>query len=87
MDNKDFTEKIYGPYNAAWKIIKLLQYCGAHSGNWDLWYKELRRYEKEYLDGNKFAFDLGKFIMQAAEDIRDMNEGRVYEAQSTNEEK
>lgn len=87
MNNKDFTEKIYGPYNEAWKLIKLLQHCSKYKESdehWELWYKELERYSKLY-PGNKFAHDLLLFVGQtAACDIRDMNEGRTDEAQDSN---
>lgn len=74
MENKEFTEKIFGPYNEAWKVIKLLQHCTATDGDWELYEKEFRRYCKQYPD-NKFAYDVSMFIMKAAEDIRDMNGG------------
>ncbi len=87
MDNKDFTEKIYGPYNEAWKLIKLLQHCAKYEETkeyWDLWYKELERYSKKY-PGNKFAEDLKMFVGHtAANDIRDMNKGRTDEPQDAN---
>lgn len=73
MNTDKFKEKIYGPYLDAWKIIKLLQYCTEHEGNWDAFAKEHRRFYKAYPD-NKFADDLFNFLMTAAEDIRDMNE-------------
>lgn len=87
MNNKDFTEKIYGPYNEAWKLIKLLQHCAKYEETkeyWDLWYKELERYSKKY-PGNKFAEDLKMFVGHtAANDIRGMNEGKTDEAQDSN---
>lgn len=74
MDNKVFTEKIYGPYNEAWKVIKLLQHCTATDGDWDKYYEEYKRFCDQYPE-NKFAYDLGAFILKAADDIRDMNGG------------
>lgn len=74
MDNKVFTEKIYGPYNEAWKLIKLLQHCTATSGDWDKYVEEFKKFCNMYPD-NDFAYDLGCFILKAADDIRDMNGG------------
>ena len=44
MTNKEFMEKIYAPYNEAWKIVKLIQYaqhsqCFTHSRS---------RFEREF---------------------------------------
>lgn len=72
MEDQRFKEVIYGPYNEGWKIIKLLQHCTEHEGDWDKWYAEFDRFCKAY-PGNKFAYDLGRFLDQAAEDIKKMN--------------
>lgn len=72
MEDKVFKEKVYGPYSEAWKVIKLLQHCTEHGGDWDKWYAEFDRFCKAH-PGNQFAYDLGKFLMDAAEDIKKMN--------------
>ena len=82
MDNKVFTEKIYGPYNEAWKVIKLLQHCTATDGDWDKYLSEYERFCKMYPE-NKFAYDLGTFILKAADDIRDINGGPEDAIQKT----
>jgi len=82
MDNKVFTEKIYGPYNEAWKVIKLLQHCTATDGDWDKYLAEYYRFCDKY-PGNKFAYDLGTFILKAADDIRDINGGLEDAIQKT----
>ena len=88
MEDKEFVEKIYGPYSAAWKLIKLLQHCSTHSGDWELYKKELDRYIEEYTRDNQFAYDLGLFICNTVEhDIRTINDGGKHEAQGTNEAK
>ena len=74
MNDKEFTEKIYGPYGEAWKVIKLLQHCSATDGDWDLYEKEYMKFAKKYED-TKFGYDLAAFILKAADDIRDMNGG------------
>lgn len=86
MDNKEFVEKIYGPYNAAWKLLKLLQHCSSHDGDWDLYKKELDRYTEEHTKDNQFAYDLGLFIATKAEwDIRNINDkGARNEVQDAN---
>ena len=76
MDDNTFKEQIYGPYIEVWKIIKLLQHCSSISGDWDKYKKELDRYAKEF-DGNKFAEDLGMFLLQAAEDIKEANDNEA----------
>lgn len=72
MEDQRFREVIYGPYGEGWKIIKLLQHCTEHSGDWDKWYAEYDRFCKAYPE-NKFAYDLGSFLLDAAEDIKKMN--------------
>ena len=86
MKDKEFVEKIYGPYNAAWKLLKLLQHCSSHDGDWDLYKKELDRYTEEYTRDNQFAYDLGLFIATKAEwDIRNINDGgAAHEVQDAN---
>lgn len=74
MENAVFKEKIFGPYNEAWKVIKLLQHCSATDGDWELYYKEYKSFCDKYPE-NKFAYDLGAFILQAADDIKNMNGG------------
>lgn len=87
MDNNKFREKIYGPYNEAWKILKLVQHYTMHEGDWDAYEKELRRFFNTFPE-TKFTHDLFQFVMQAAEDIRDMNEEeRQNEAPDTHQAK
>ena len=77
MDNKEFTEKIFGPYNDAWKVIKLLQHCTATDGDWELYYKEFKRFSEKYENASQYGYDLTAFILKAADDIRDMNGGKA----------
>lgn len=70
MTNKEFMEKIYAPYNEAWKIVKLIQYA-QHRGTdemWDKFFDELKRLEHAY-PGNRYVRSLCITMAEAGEYI------------------
>lgn len=80
MTEGDFREKVYGPYGEGWKMLKLLQYCSRTNNheNWDIFVDEVDRFCKAA--DSPFKEHLARFLLDAAEDIAEMNEG-----DSTNE--
>ena len=69
MDEKNFKEKIYGPYTAAWKIIKILQYASDDNPEVFLKYMdEVQKFADAY-QGNEFAEFLRKAVLLRADDV------------------
>ena len=69
MDEKKFKEKIYGPYTAAWKIIKILQFASDDNPELFLEYmNRLQEFEDAY-KGNEFAELIRKALLLRADDI------------------
>ena len=78
MNTEEFKEKIYGPYSEAWKILKMIQFAGQSKKDDELWQKymkEIDRFSKEN-EGNSFAKEtLVKMLLDAGDDIAEMNGG------------
>lgn len=78
MEAKIFTEKIYGPYGDAWKVIKLL--AAADDNNpavgevLNNYMSEVDKFSEKYAD-NDFAQLLRKMMLSADDTI--MRMGRV----------
>ena len=89
MEAKKFTEKIYGPYGDAWKIIKLLAL--AEDDNPKLgevlnnYMKEVGAYKEKY-EGNAFAQELYKLLLRADDTVMRMDRENERE-QKTEEDK
>lgn len=76
MEAKKFTEKIYGPYGDAWKVIKILAQAEAGSPNVaQILYKYMDEVEafKEKYEGNEFAQGLYKMLLSADDHIMRMD--------------
>lgn len=69
MNNEKFIEKIYGPYNDAWKIIKILQ-SESKTTNEILsdYMQKIDEYDAKYKD-NEFAQLLKRRVLFGADDI------------------
>ena len=78
MEAKKFTEKIYGPYGEAWKVIKIL--AEAEDDNPALnevltrYMGEVDKFSKKY-EGNEFATALRSMLLKSDEIV--MRMGRV----------
>ena len=72
MEAKIFTEKIYGPYGDAWKVIKIL--AKADEGSPALgevlhhYMDEVDKFGEKYKD-NEFAQELYKMLLNADDHI------------------
>ena len=75
MEASKFTEKIYGPYGEAWKIIKLLAL--ADDDNPQLqevlsnYMSEIDKFTEKY-EGNEFAGLLRKMMLSADDTVMRM---------------
>ena len=75
MEASKFTEKIYGPYGEAWKIIKLLAL--ADDDNPKLqevlsnYMSEIDKFTEKY-EGNEFAGLLRKMMLSADDTVMRM---------------
>lgn len=82
MNDTEFKEKVYGPYNEAWKILRIIQDAGQHERDDETWQKymnEIDRFCKSN-EGNHFAQEtLTRMLIDAGEDIAKMN-GRGKDA-------
>ena len=75
MENIDFSQKIYQPYNEAWKILKLIQFADQTSDSdaqWQRYMKEIDRLATTYPD-NKFVEKLITLLLDAGDVIAKMN--------------
>lgn len=76
MEAKKFTEKIYGPYGDAWKVIKIL--AKAEEGSPALgevlhhYMDEVEAFKEKY-KGNTFAMSLYGVLLNADTDIMRMD--------------
>lgn len=69
MNDSQWREKVFGPYNDAWKIIKILQH--ASDDNPDLFIKymdEVQKFDDQY-HGQEFADLLRTALLHRADDI------------------
>lgn len=75
MNKDDFVKRIQTPYKDLWKCIVLAQQaCVSQSEEfWEMYGREADRYCKAYPD-NPFAYRCGRFLLDAAEDIKKMNQ-------------
>lgn len=74
MTDQEFREKVYNPYNEAWKILRLIQYA-QHRGTdemWDVFFKEVDRLAHTYPD-NRYIKQLIHMMLEAADYIVDEN--------------
>ena len=76
MEAKKFTEKIYGPYGDAWKVIKIL--AQAEDGSPKLQevlndYMDKVQAFKDKYEGNEFAEELYKMLLNADDHIMRMD--------------
>lgn len=78
-----FHEKVFGPYQDAWKLIALLQYCSRTNNheNWNKFGDEVDRFCKSA--DNPFKERLARFLLDCAEDIATMNEGENHAEENT----
>lgn len=87
MDDAKFREKIFGPYNDTWKILKLIQYADQTSDSdaqWQRYMKEIDRLNATY-PNNPFAQRLIRLLLDAGDDIAKMNGGGADAIQKTEE--
>ena len=77
MDNKDFKEKVYTPYNEAWSLLKPLQKLRSKATEdnkaWEDWVRNIDKYRDKYSD-NPFALAVYKMLLDAGDVIGKMNE-------------
>jgi len=76
MEAKKFTEKIYGPYGDAWKVIKILALAEDNSPALDgvlrNYMNEVGNFKEKY-EGNQFAELLYSMLLNADDTIMRMN--------------
>ena len=79
MTNEKFKEVIYGPYNDAWKVIRLLQ--EATDDNPQLnevlhdYIKKVDTFSKKY-EGNEFAQLLKRMMLSADDAVMKIGRGQ-----------
>ena len=77
METKEFKEKIYGPYNEAWKVIKIIQYAGQgkeDDATWQEYMTAIDTFAKKFKD-NRFKDNLVMMLLEAGDTIAKMNGG------------
>jgi len=76
MEASKFTEKIYGPYGDAWKVIKILAQANddnpALSDVLTQYMSEIDKFAQKY-EGNDFAKLLYKMLLKADDTIMEIN--------------
>lgn len=75
MNREEFKSSIQEPYKELWKCLLLVQQaCVSQSEEfWEMYGREADRYCKAYPD-NPFAYRCGQFLLDAADDIKKMNQ-------------
>jgi len=75
MNKTEFIEQVQEPYKDLWKCIKLAQQASVSDTQevWDMYFREADRYCKSY-PNNLFAYRCGRFLLDAAEDLKKMNQ-------------
>lgn len=68
MTEVSFKEKIYGPYLAAWKAIKILQEAYQKPELYIHYMEEVQKFADTYAD-NEFAELIRKQILHRADDV------------------
>lgn len=69
MDDKEWRQKIYGPYNDAWKIIKILQQASDDNPELFLEYMEKVQEFDDAYKGNEFADLIRRKLLLGADDV------------------
>ena len=74
MNRTEFENEIRKPYQQLWKCIVLVQQaCSDNSEEyWSMYGREVERLCKQY-ETNPFGYRCGRFMLDAAEDIKRMN--------------
>ena len=76
MTKDDFIERVQKPYKQVWTIVLLAQKAikTQEDKDWELFAKEADRFEKEGLH-IPFAELCSKFVYDAVDDLKEMNQG------------
>jgi hypothetical protein len=77
MEKEVFKEKIYAPYNEAWKVIKLIQYAGQDEksdATWQEYVRAIDEFAKKF-ENNTFKDTLVSMLLDAGDTIAKMNGG------------
>lgn len=74
MNAKEFTEKVYGPYGDAWKVIKILAQAEgpATSEALSSYMDHVGEFKEKY-EGNQFAALLYRMLLTADDAVMGMN--------------
>lgn len=78
MNKTEFIEQVQEPYKDLWKILKIVQQASVTNSDefWEMYGREADRYCKAYPDKEKnpFGYRCSQFMLDAAEDIKKMNQ-------------